>query len=240
MRRVLFGPLSSTRRDFPDHELRAMRESREILAFNDEGNLDLTVRDGDDWDAVASRFPADWRPDLVCLWLPYTRVPAGLWRAQVPVVGLAPDGHLLAHPYRSQFPLCDAVVTDTPGVERFARLGFDHLYPGTLCGVDPCFLEVGDETERDIDILFVGDLHPAVQRERLAGLGRVARLPGEFRVEIHTSVFGDDYRNLLRRSKAVFNRSIGGACDPQAFEAVACGCLLFQEAGNRELPQYLW
>jgi hypothetical protein len=239
MRRVLLGPLPSTFRDFPDHELRSLRASREILAFNDEGNLDLVVRDGDDWDAVAARLPPDWRPDAVCLWLPYTRVPPAVWRALVPVVGLAPDWNLLAHPYREQFRLCDAVVTDLPGVKRFGRLGFDHLYPGNLFGVGPRFLDAEKDAERDIDVLFVGNLHPAVQRERLAWLGRVAKLSREFRIEIHTGVFGDDYRRLLRRSKVAFNRSIRGECNQRAFEAAASGCLLFQEAENRELPRYL-
>lgn len=46
---VLLGPVPKSFPDFPDHELRALQESREIVAFNEEGNLDLTVRDSGDW-----------------------------------------------------------------------------------------------------------------------------------------------------------------------------------------------
>ena len=42
---------------------------------------------------------------------------------------------------------------------------FDHFYEG-------------------VDILFVGNLHPAVQRERLYWLGRLARLADKWKVVI--------------------------------------------------------
>src|SRR5207248_595316 len=53
-----------------------------------------------------------------------------------------------------------------------------------------------------------------------------------------TGVFGAGYRELLGRARIVFNRSIRGECNRRAFEAAAAGALLFQEAGNREVPAY--
>src|SRR5438105_3552369 len=79
---------------------------------------------------------------------------------------------------------------------------------------------------------------PAVQRERLAWLPRLARLADRYRVAIHADVFGEDYRALLRRARIVFNRAVRGECNQRTFEAAACGALLFQEAGNREVPAY--
>jgi len=92
---------------------------------------------------------------------------------------------------------------------------------------------------RDIDILFVGNLHPAVQRERLPWLARVAQLSERRRVAILQGVFDEEYRRLLGRARIVFNRSLRGECNMRALEAAASGALLFQEAGNLEIPAYL-
>src|SRR5205807_2375680 len=91
---------------------------------------------------------------------------------------------------------------------------------------------------RDIDVLFVGNLHPAVQRQRLPWLARLTALADRWQVVIRTNVYGDDYRRLLRRARIVFNRGIRGECNQRAFEAAACGAILFQEAGNAEVPAY--
>src|SRR5207249_9550705 len=91
---------------------------------------------------------------------------------------------------------------------------------------------------RDIDILFVGNLHPAVQRERLRWLGRLASLSDRYSVQIHTGVFGKEYRQLLWRARIAFNRSIRGEANRRVFEAAAAGALLFQEHGNLETPQF--
>ena len=66
----------------------------------------------------ARRLPADWQPDFVVLYLPYSSVPAGLWLAPVPLVGLALDWHLLWHDYRQRLPMCDLVLTDPAGATR--------------------------------------------------------------------------------------------------------------------------
>jgi len=75
-----------------------------------------------------------------------------------------------------------------------------------------------------------------VQGERLAWLGRLARLGERWRVSVQTGVFGDAYRRLLGRARIVFNRGIRGECNRRVFEAVAAGALLFQEEDNREVP----
>jgi GT2 family glycosyltransferase len=93
-------------------------------------------------------------------------------------------------------------------------------------------------SSRDIDILFVGNVHPAVQRERLPWIARLSRLANHRRVVIEQAVFGEEYRKLLSRARIVFNRSIRGECNKRAFEAAAAGALLFQEEGNLEIGEY--
>src|SRR5262249_27843790 len=120
-----------------------------------------------------------------------------------------------------------------------ARAGISHALPANLYGVGPRFLGGAPGQERDIDILFIGNLHPAVQRERQPWLGRVARLAARRNVVIASGVFGDAYRALLRRAKIVFNRSARGEANMRCFEAAASGALLFVEAGNAEVGEHL-
>jgi glycosyltransferase involved in cell wall biosynthesis/Tfp pilus assembly protein PilF len=231
----LFGPVSAT---FADHHLHSLSQAGYCRTFGPEGT-DLVIQPGDTWESLCSRLPEGWRPDFVALYLPYTVVPPCLWTAPVPLVGLAADWNLNWHTFRRCLRHCDLILTDTPGAEALARAGLKHACVGNLFGLERCFLE-GEAAKgpRDIDILFVGNLQPAVQRERLSWLGRLARLGERWRVAIHTNIYGPDYRCLLRRARIVFNRSIRGECNRRVFEAAAQGALLFQEAENREVAEY--
>src|SRR5262249_7590627 len=137
-------------------------------AFNSVGSVDLAVGLDDTWESVCRRLPGDWRPDFVALYLPYTTVPPCLWSAPVPLAGMAPAWPFVWHQLRHEAPRCDLVLTDAPGVEVMRRAGWDHVRAVNLHGLEPDSSQPPlADAERDIDILFVGNLHPAVQRERL-------------------------------------------------------------------------
>jgi glycosyltransferase involved in cell wall biosynthesis len=228
-RRHLFGPVSDA---FAEQHLRRQRQAGLCLPIG-AGGLAGT------WDATLARLAPDWRPDLVVLDLHYTVVPPALWAAPVPVVGLAADWNLLWHHYRRCLRRCDLVLTDAAGVDALAREGIAHARPANLFGCGRDFLDgPTPDGPRDIDVLFIGNLNAAVQRERLPWLARLAALADRWRVVIRTHVYGDDYRRLLRRARVAFNRSVRGECNQRAFEAAACGALLFQEADNREVRAY--
>ncbi len=238
--RYLFGPISGS---FAEQNLFRQRQAGSCLAFGSEATPDLAVEPGESWEEIASRFPPEWQPDFLVLALWYTTIPAYLWSAPVPIIGLAGDWNLLWHYYRRRLHACDLVLTDTVGVEKLAAEGICHAWVANLFGCGREWLEPRTDaeerrTERDIDILFVGNLHPAVQRERLPWLARLARLGERWNVQIHQEIFGAEYRQLLRRARIVFNRGIRGECNLRAFEAAAAGALLFQEAENREVPAY--
>jgi GT2 family glycosyltransferase/tetratricopeptide (TPR) repeat protein len=234
-RHYLFGPVSAS---FGEQQLLRQRQTGECLIFDESGTADVAIDPHDTWESVCGRLPNGWRPDLVVINLSYTTIPPCLWSAPVPLVGLAGDWNLLWHWYRRCARACDLVLTDAAGVEVFSREGIANARPAILYGCERRMLETPEPNGvRDIDILFVGNLHPAVQRERLPWLGRLARVAGHRRVAIHTGVFGDEYCGLLRRARIVFNRSIRGECNRRAFEAAAGGALLFQEAGNLEARQ---
>src|SRR6185295_12623866 len=106
---------------------------------------------------------------------------------------------------------------DLAGVEAFQLEGLHQVRAANLYGCERRFsadADTANETKpldnstperRDIDILFVGNLNAAVQRERMSWMMRLARLGKRWRVAIRAGVFGDTYRQLLRRAKIAFS-----------------------------------
>ena len=234
--RYLFGPVTA---EFADQHLLEARRAGRCLTFNPLGDTDLTIGFAQSWDAIDSRLPTGWVPDLIVLRLDYATIPEGLWKAPIPLIGLAGDWNLLWHYYRHCLPLCDMVLTDLPGVETLSQAGFTHIQQANLFGLGHPYLHAEClEQSRDIDLLFVGNFNPGVQRERIPWLTRLVRLGKRLRVVLATDVFGAEYRKLLSRSRIVFNRSIRGECNLRILEASAFGCLSLQEQGNREVPLY--
>ena len=229
-RRYLFGPTSA---EFADQNLHPMRDAGHCLTFGYRGGTDLQITAEETWQTLCARLPAGWCPDFLVLDLAYRTIPAALWSAPVPVVGLAGDWPWLWHGLRRVLPCCDLVFTDPAGVAVCQRAGFSHVFPANLYGLPRSYLNAPDQNgERDIAILFVGNMQPAVQRECLGWIGRLAALAERHRVVIAARVFGEDYRALLRRGRIVFNRSARGECNQRTLEATACGALLFQERDN--------
>lgn len=233
-RRYLFGPVTGA---FADQNLARHRRSGECLAFGPDGP-DITIRPEEAWDEIRERLPPRWRPDFVVLYLPYAHLPRCLWTAPVPLIGLAADWNLCWHWYRRLYA-CALILTDPAGVRAFHREGLIQARVANLFGLEREFLDdMPTAGRRDIDVLFVGSLQRAVQRERLSWLGRLARLADRWNVVIRTGVHGAGYRELLSRARIVFNRSIRGECNRRAFEAAAAGALLFQEADNAEVRDH--
>ncbi|MCE9562617.1 MAG: glycosyltransferase, partial [Planctomycetes bacterium] len=191
------------------------------------------------WDHAVAQTPAI--PDAVLVSLGYNSAPAWVWSAPAPVVALAVDSNLLWHGYRHVLPHADLVLTDAPSASRLRRTGLETVRAANLFGLDRHFLDEIDtpEVERPIDVLFVGNLSPAVQRKRAAWLSRLKRLSGRYRVQIASGVHGAEYRTLLRQAKLVFNHAIRGECNLRALEAAASGAVLLQEADNVETRDYL-
>jgi len=232
--RYLFGPVSTA---FAEQNLAAARSKGTCLAFNADGTTDLTISCADTWESVAERLPTGWQPDFLAVYIPYTRIPTGLWSAPVPIIGLAADWNLLWSWYRRCLWRCDLVLTDALGVEVMQREGMRHVRQANLFGLD-ANAPLAENAEREIDVLFCGNLHPAAQGERLPWLERVARLGERWNVQIHSGVFGEAYWKLMRRARIVFNRSVRGECNKRAFEAAAAGAMLSQERENIEIRAY--
>src|SRR5262249_25705489 len=150
------------------------------------------------------------------------------------------DWNLQWHAYRQVLPACDLVLTDIEGVERLTSAGIPHCRPAIIFGGEKLFLEgTWPEVARDIDLLFVGNFQSAVQRDRLSLLCQLAQLRSRWNIVLGTNVYGEEYRNLLARTRIVFNRGIRVEWNTRVCEALAAGALLLQEADNKEVFQHL-
>jgi len=225
----LFGPVPVA---FAEENFPGLRASGACLTFDFGPDGDIPVRSGDTWADLLGRCPGGWWPEFVALWLPGAVIPAAVWDAPIPIIGLAADWHLFWHAYRRVATRCDVVLANRPGVEVFRRAGFNHARPANLHGLGRHFHDhpwPGPDADRDIDVLFVGDVHPAVGPDWLPWLGRLAALAGRRFVAIRTGTAGADNRELLARAKLVFNRSVRGGCNRRVFEALAAGAVLLEE-----------
>jgi glycosyltransferase involved in cell wall biosynthesis len=235
--RYLFGPVPGR---YGTRNLARQRRAGACKTFGPDG-ADVGMLPGDTWESVCGRLSADWRPDFLVLALAAAPVPAWVWSAPLPRVGLALGWPLLWHAYRRQLAGCELVLADPAGAARLAAAGLPHVRAANLYGCERLFLEHPwpPADARDLDILVVSNLPPAALRLQLPLLGRLARLGHRWRVCLRAGVYGADYRRLLGRSRIVVNHSLAGEGSYRACEAAAAGALLFQEADNQEIPALL-
>src|SRR5436190_3871311 len=202
-RRYLFGPVSA---EFASCHLHRQRRAGQCQAFDPAGHTDLRVGLGDSWEDVAARLPAGWQPDFVVLNLGPQTIPAALWSAPMPVVGVARNARLLWHYYAHVLPSCDLVLAQPTAAEFFTRAGLKQARIVPLCDFPLLPAAPSDSSAvRDIDILFAGGVDSNADREKLPWLGRLARLGERWRVSIRANVADEERRQLLGRARIVFD-----------------------------------
>ncbi len=213
------------------------RDAGLCLTFHSGDGADVRLAPGDSWDDLLARLPAGWRPDFVLLDLERTTVPPCLWQVPLPLLALAPDWPLQWHFLRLALPFVQLTLTDSRGVHTLRQAGLGHAARANLCGLQGPYVAPPPEAPplRDIDLLFIGDLHPALARDRLPWLLRLARFSDRYCVRIEQGTDGLACRDLIQRSRVVFNRSARGEWNLRVGEACSCGALLLTERGNPEM-----
>jgi len=101
--RYLFGPLTQ---GFELSNLQPMMDTGTLVPFSlvpREPSV-LTVDWNDSWEGLLARCPEGFQPYFIALPLAYQSIPTWLYRAPVPLVGVAADWSLLFHQYRQQLP----------------------------------------------------------------------------------------------------------------------------------------
>ncbi len=192
------------------------------------------------WNSIVETLPAGWEPDVVIVKTPqYFPLPRGIERCPWPTVVLLDDWFGSVDYLPDNLRRFDYIFTDRASMGLLQTMGFANVAYWPCFGHDPRRFRLMPEVKRDIDVSFAGNFNSNIQTERLPWIRRVCELSPEFHIEAHCGLWGDDYVRLLNRSRIVFNRSIKGEMNMRAFEAPACGALLFLEEENLEVRDFL-
>ncbi len=131
----------------------------------------------------------------------------------------------------------DLIVSEQNACALLQAAGHENALFARFWGVGADLHRVLPDVQKDIDVLFVGALNPGVWGERNRWLDRLARLSDKYWIVIASGHHGEDYVRLLNRAKIVFNRSNRGETNQRAYEAAACGALVFNEVENAEAQE---
>jgi GT2 family glycosyltransferase/tetratricopeptide (TPR) repeat protein len=237
-RRYLLGPVTDA---FAAERLGRFRGTGECLTFGPGAGVDVVLGGGESWRDILARLPKDWRPEFIVLRFPAAGpIPSGMWTAPVPLTALAGDHACRVHHYRRALRQCELVWSDSPGVEMLTRAGIARVRHGRPYGCGQNLIKTArSDDNRDIDVLYVGSLNFAIDRELLPLLAIVASLADGWRVVIRRDPPDTERCQLLRRTKILFTR---GRCEEacrDVFEGAAAGALVFSEDTNREVDDLL-
>ena len=181
-----------------------------------------------------------WEPELV-IWycLSLMPVPADIYACPYPTLAIVHDWHLNLQACLDLVEAFDYVACDRSFLQILRERGFQRADYWPCYSFDPGVHCLLPGVERDLDISFAGNLDYQYHRERNPWLERLLALGERHRVLLTDRYFGLRYTQLLNRSKIVFNRSIRSEMNMRAYEATACGALLFMERENLEIQDFL-
>lgn len=180
--------------------------------------------------------------DGVLFYLPEVyEIPPRLFQVSVPIIALLSDWNLNFTATWLAVDHFDYVLMDERGSQLLQSLGYSHVREFNMYGLHLGSVKIppAKNVEKPIDIAFVGNVSPCVQKERGRWLRRVLRLRDRYTVRMETHLYGDEYYELMHQAKVMFNHSIRGEVNMRVFETLGAGELVFLEASNREISQFL-
>ena len=193
---------------------------------------------GESFTDLLDRIRTEWVPDLYLCWTPENDPPPlGVEDSPIPTIALAGDWNLFFGAERRNLGRYDVVLCDKPGVSILTNEWVQPHYLFPLYAQNP-LVHRSHTVERDIDVLYIGNLNILHRRERAWLLDRIAMLSDRYRVTLAGGLFGDDYARVLSRACIVFNRSVRGELNLRVFETMACGALAMLEDSNEEVRDW--
>lgn len=188
--------------------------------------------------ALFDRIAHEWPPDVLLFWMPEMYPPPlGIEDVPVRTAAVVSDWNVHFPVLAHNLARFDGVLCDPSGAEALSspQVRAEYLCP-LYAHVPSVHQDYGEQ--KDIDVLFVGNLNHAAQPQRAHYLERLAKLPDRYRVVITTGVEGEDYGRLMNRARVVFNHSIRGELNLRVFESIAAGAVPVLEESNLEVAQY--
>lgn len=190
------------------------------------------------WSDLFERLPSGWKPDCILwTWPEYILWPA--WEeCPVPLLTVVGDWHFNFSALSDCLRGCDYIFADRLGTQRLKELGVEHVEWW------PSYGHISNECKRLddpplYDVTFIGRLKFSSHRKRSRYLAKLTQLASRYRVRIVRDLFGPEYFEALARSRIVVNDGVRGEMNMRAYEATACGALLFMEKDNLEISEFL-
>lgn len=238
--RLLIGPLHNpvvlgTYAKHPDIKLfMAESESSQQYAYDIVYPLEKVRH----FNQILDYLPDSWEPDLVLLWDPaYQVIPPGIEECPYPTALIPGDWNLAFGNTLQTARSVDAVFADGRLGPILRRDGLRAVYLWSAFAFDDQSIYRDPTHERNIDVCFIGYLDPGIHPERGRYLKQLLDLQDRYHISVRYGVWGEAYRRALNQSRIVFNYTICQVLNIRAYEAPACGALLFIEASNCEARQ---
>lgn len=203
------------------------------------GDADFTFHAGETTAEVLARVAATWQPDLLlCMCPEMYPPPQAVEASPIRTAAMISDWNLYQPQLEHNLARFDVVLSDRLGARVLSVQGARPRYWGPVYAHRPLIhRDLG--LERDIDIVFLGNLNHGIHRQRGAMLERVAALAGQYRVLIGGELSPADYATTMNRARIVVNHTLRGEMNLRCFEAPACGALLMVEEDNLEVADWL-
>ena len=204
-----------------------------------QGQADYKLKKRETAADLICRVAQEWTPDCLLCWCPEV-VPPPLEIEECPVktAAIVSDWNIYFPQLEYNLSRYDVVITDRLGSKTLQLAGVIAHYVCPIYAHQPRVHRLMG-LERDIDVVFAGNLNHAIHVRRGRLLEKIAALSPRRRVVIASGLPPEEYATLLNRGRIVFNHALRGEMNLRCFEALACGSLLFLGADNLEARDWL-
>jgi tetratricopeptide (TPR) repeat protein len=231
--KILLGPVKN------NSSVGKAADSLGIKCFSDSDAGIVYNIETDSFQDILNRLPAGWQPDIVIFWAPeYNSIPLGLEKAPCTTIAVVGDWNLGFYAIKENLKKFDWIVTDKAGVEVFKRAGYRNIDYWPMFSFDPDLHKVLPDIKKIYDIVFIGNFNHMIHSERAGWLSRVSKLGSRYNVKLLSGIYGEEYARVLNQAKIVFNHSVRQEMNMRAYEAPACGSMLFIEESNLEVRDF--
>lgn len=182
----------------------------------------------------------DFKPDVFIWWeVTIHKIPPGIEKCPCFSIGVAGDWYLGFSILLSYSRAFDVILGDRYLIHLLKKAGVENCEYWPRFALNPERFKILDNVKRIYDVTFIGSLDESIHPRRMQLLQHINTLKNKYNILISDEIYGDEYVQALNQSKIVFNYSVCGVMNLRAYQAPACGALLFIEDTNKEIEHYL-